>query len=102
MSALEAEFRKRLTLAQRRKHPPRAGRFPVFHVCSTSEPSPTRDVSVLFLMFPVFLVVENMAITRPLRPYGSWPEIQNTGNAKNSLSQTGNKLGTRPGTPRTS
>jgi hypothetical protein len=30
---------------------------PVFHVCSTSEPSQSPDVSVLFLMFPVFLVV---------------------------------------------
>lgn len=38
--------------------------FPVFHVCSTCEPNPTRDASTLFLMFPVFPVLEDMAITR--------------------------------------
>src|SRR5262249_2583048 len=62
------------------------------------EASPIRDVSVLFLVFPLFLVVEDMAITRPLCSYESWPEMQNTGNEKNSLSRTGNKLGTRVGT----
>src|SRR5436190_1079376 len=55
---------------------PPARRFPVLHACSTCVPCPTRDASILFLMFPVFLVVEDIVITRPLRPYGSCPEIQ--------------------------
>src|SRR5437868_988420 len=32
-----------------------AASFPMFHVCSTRRVSLTRDVSILFLTFPVFL-----------------------------------------------
>src|SRR5260370_36829424 len=45
--------------------------FPfLFPVCSTFAPSPTRVVSILFLMFPVFPAAEYMAMMRTLRPYG--------------------------------
>ena len=51
--------------------------------CSTSVPRVSRaqlvTLSILFLMFPVFLVVEDMAITRPLRPYGSWRKSRTLG-----------------------
>ena len=62
------------------------------------DPSRNHVVSILFLIFPVFLVVEDMAITRPLRPYGLWSATENTGNLRASLRETGNKVGTRLGT----
>ena len=64
------------------------GSFPVFHVCSACEPSPTHAVSTLFPLFPVFLVVEYMATMRALRPSSSDQEIQNIGNSRDPLDCT--------------
>src|SRR5260370_7651457 len=57
------------------------GLLPVFHVCSTCESSPTRDASILFPMFPVFLVVEHMTIVSPPRPSESLQLPHTTVNA---------------------
>ena len=75
----------------------RGARSQCSQYCSTRNPGPTCVFSMLFLMFPVFLVVEYMAIRRARRPHGSWQAIQNTENTKNSLGcdweHAGNKAG---------
>jgi hypothetical protein len=43
--------------------------FPaLFPVCSTWKARPTRAVSILFPMFPLFLVAEDMATKKALHP----------------------------------
>ena len=74
------------------------GQVRAFPALFREDPRLTCVFSVLFLMFPEFLVVEDIGTTRALRPYASWQEIQNTGNAKKSFDENGNKLGTRSGT----
>jgi hypothetical protein len=44
------------------------GLFPEFHVCSACESSPTRSVSTPFLLFPVFLIAEYVAVMSAIRP----------------------------------
>jgi hypothetical protein len=49
--------------------------FPVsFPVCSNRQSGPTRAVSILFPLFPLFLVDEDMATKRPFHPIEVIPE----------------------------